>query len=130
MVEFVYEGVEENLKDMEWLKNRCILCPHNYSIAEINDWIMDLLPGEETIEYSVDTPNIHDEDDGIPVKFLIALNHLGCPKHGLPLKKEMILLFMSAKNKQGLRNIFLMLKNNIKERTPKCYCTILSEMKW
>ena len=82
IVEFVYEGIEENSR-YGLIKNRCILCPHKDSIAEINDQIMDLLTGEETIVYTAGTPNIHDEDGGIPVEFPNSLNYLGCPKYRL-----------------------------------------------
>ena len=38
---------------------------------------MGLLPGEEKISYSADTPNSHDEDGDIPVEFLNTLNYPG-----------------------------------------------------
>ena len=74
---FVYEGIEDYCDNSEWLKNRCILCPHKSSTSEINDQVMDLLPGEETISYSADTANSQDED----VEFLNTLNYPGYSKH-------------------------------------------------
>ena len=41
IVNFVYEGIEDNCDKSEWLKNRCILCPHNESTSEMNDQVMD-----------------------------------------------------------------------------------------
>ena len=41
LVEFVYEGIENNYEDEEWLKNRCILWPHNDSTTKMNDQVMD-----------------------------------------------------------------------------------------
>ena len=58
----MYEGIADNCNNSDWLKNRCIIFPQIGSTAEMNDQIMDLLPGEESIIYSADTPNSHDED--------------------------------------------------------------------
>ena len=73
MVNFVYEGIEDNCSHSEWLKSRCILYPHNDITSEMNDQVMDLIAGKETISYSVDMPNSHDEDRDIPVEFLNIL---------------------------------------------------------
>ena len=119
---FVYEGIEDNCDNSEWLKNRCILCPHNDSTSEMNDQVMDLLPGEETISYSADTPNSQDEDGDIPVEFLNTLNYPGYPKHQLRLKKNMILMLMRNINKkQGLCNGTSLILKNVKDRTLECY---------
>ena len=88
IVNFVYEGIEDNCNNSEWLKNRFIIYPHNDSTSEMNDQVMDLLPGEETISYSADTANSQDEDEDIPVEFLNTLNYPGYPKHQLRLKKK------------------------------------------
>ena len=83
----MYEGIEDICDYSEWLKNRYILCPHNDSISEMNDQVMGLLPGEEIISYSADTPNSHDGDGDIQVEFLNTLDYPGYPKHKLRLKK-------------------------------------------
>jgi len=121
-VNFVYGGIEDNCDNSDWLKNRCILCPHNDSTSEMNDQVMDLLPGEEIISYSADTPNSHDEDGDIPVEFLNTLNYPGYPKHQLRLKKNMILMLMRNINKkQGLCNGTRLILKNVKDRTLECY---------
>ena len=98
-VNFVYEGIEDNCDNSDWLKNRCILCPHNDSTSEMNDQVMDLLPGEETISYNADTQKSQDVDGDIPFEFLNTLNYPGYPKHQLRLKKHMILMLMRNINK-------------------------------
>ena len=45
----MYEGIEDNCNNSEWLENRCILCPHNGSTSKMNDHVIDLLQGEENI---------------------------------------------------------------------------------
>ena len=90
--------MEDNCNNSEWLTNRCILYPHNGSTSEMNYQVMDLLPGEETISYSANTPNSHDEDGDMPVEFLNTLNYTGYPKHQLRLKKNMILMLMKSIN--------------------------------
>ena len=67
----------------------------------MNDQVMDLLPREETISYSADTPKSHDEDGDIPVEFLNTLNYPGYPKHQLRLTKNMILMLMRNINKKA-----------------------------
>ena len=67
MVKFVYEGIEDNFEDPDWFKNRCILCPHNESSANMNDLVMDSIPGEEKISYSAESPSTNDEYDDVPV---------------------------------------------------------------
>ena len=118
MVKFVYEGIEDNFEDPDWFKNRCILCPHNESSAKMNDRVMDLIPGEETISYSADSPSTNDEYDDVPVEFLNSLNYPGYPKHSLRLKKNMILMLLRNINKKrGLCNGNLLILNNIKNYT-------------
>ena len=46
MVNFVYEGIEDNCNNSELIKNRFIICPYNDSTSEMNDQVMDLLPEE------------------------------------------------------------------------------------
>ena len=88
MVKYVYEGIEDdNFKYPNWFKNGCILCPHNESSVNMNDRVMDLIPGEETISYSADSPTTNEEYDDVSVEFLNNLNHPGYPKHSLRLKK-------------------------------------------
>ena len=53
----------------------------------MNDRVMDLIPGEETISYSADSPTTSEEYDDVPVEFLNSLNYPGYPKHCLRLKK-------------------------------------------
>ena len=122
MVKFVYEGIEDNYENSDWLKNRCILCPHNESYADMNDRVMDLLPGEETISYSADSPTANEEYDDVPVEFLNSLHYPGYPKHRLSLKKNMILMLMRNINKKiGLCNGTRLILKNIKGRTLECY---------
>ena len=122
MVKFVYKGIEDNFEDHDWFKNRCILCPHNESSANMNDHVMDLIPGEETISYSADSPTTSEEYDDVPVEFLNSLNYPGYPKHSLRLKKNMILMLLRNINKKrGLCNGTRLILKNVKERTLECY---------
>ena len=84
--------------------------------------VLDLLPGEETISYTGDTPNLHDVDGDIPVEFLNTLNYPGYHKHQLRLKKNMILMLMRNINKrQRLCNGTRLILKNVKDRTLEFY---------
>ena len=85
--------------------------------------VLDLLPGEETISYTGDTPNLHDVDGDIPVEFLNTLNYPGYPpKHQLRSKENIILMLMQNINKnQGLCNGKWLILKNLKDRTLECY---------
>ena len=82
----------------------------------MNDQVVDLLPGKETISYSADAPKLHDEHGDIPVEVLNTLNYPGYPKHQLRLRKNMILMLMQNINKnQGLCNGIQLILRNVKD---------------
>jgi len=51
----VYEKLKEVLPTSEYLAERAILAPRNIDVANINDMVLDLLPGESTTYFSADT---------------------------------------------------------------------------
>ena len=103
---FLHKGINNYCDNSDCrLKKRCIFCPQNGSIAEMNDQVMDFLPGEEKIFNSAGIPNQHEEDGHIPIEFLNTLNCLSCSKHQLSLKSRMILICVKNINKI---NVFVM----------------------
>ena len=102
-IEFVYQDMNENIDYEMYFLNRCILCPHNDSVKEINEQVTDLFHGEEIISYSSDS--MIDNEEDIPVEFLNTLNISGLPQHELILKKNMpVMLMRNIDKERGLCN--------------------------
>jgi hypothetical protein len=72
-----------------FLQERAILCPRNKTVQEINDYIMDMITGEEMTYRSCDSvydASIVSIDEMYPTEFLNTLKFLGIPDHELRLK--------------------------------------------
>jgi len=86
MIQAVYPNVNQNYKNLEWLRERAILAPKNDDVNEINKEILAMLPGD-VIEYkSVNTVVDADEAVNYPTEFLNSLDPAGLPQHRLILK--------------------------------------------
>jgi ATP-dependent DNA helicase PIF1 len=86
IVKKVYEDLQTNYMDLQYLKDRAILTPTNDVVDSINDYIVSLIP-EQAKEYLscdkvIKAPNTHDSYDLVyPVKFLNTLNGNNFPQH-------------------------------------------------
>ena len=47
LINWVYNGIEDNLDNREWFAQRLILCEFNFETNEINETVLARLPGEE-----------------------------------------------------------------------------------
>ena len=54
-----------DVRDVHDVRDRVV----HYDV-NVNDRVMDLIPGEETISYSADSPTTSEEYDDVPVEFL------------------------------------------------------------
>ena len=79
--------------------DRCILCPLNESTNEMNEQLIEKLPGEEIISYSADSSSGTNNFEEFPIEFLNRFDYPGFPKHALKLKQNMILMLMRNINK-------------------------------
>ena len=50
----IYENVEDNYLDENWLCQRCILTPKNNNIYIINQYLLNKFPGEMKVYRSID----------------------------------------------------------------------------
>ncbi|KAG2659831.1 hypothetical protein PVAP13_1KG278905 [Panicum virgatum] len=110
IVSFVYEDLHSRYRDVSYLKGRAILTPTNDLVDEINNFIVDLLPGEGKQYLSCDrivkAPGSHDSFDLLyPVEFLNSLNGNNFPCHELILKEGVpIMLLRNLNQSIGLCN--------------------------
>lgn len=83
---------------------RCILCPKNDMVQEINELVTEQFPGEAQEYFSADMTR-PEEEALYPIEFLNTLNPQGLPQHKLTLKiGQPIILLRNMDFKQGLAN--------------------------
>ena len=78
IVSIKYPNLVQQYKDPEYLRSRGILTPINQMVDDINSYILDILPGEQTTYLSSDSicktsENMNDQDIMFPTKFLNTL---------------------------------------------------------
>lgn len=105
----IYPDLLQNLNDQTFFRERAILCPTNDDVNEVNNHIMDLLPGE--IKEYVSSDKICDSDTsvardaGLSTEFLNAIKCAGVPNHVLRLKLGVpVMLIRNIDQKYGLCN--------------------------
>ena len=99
LIKYVYNGIREIHIDHTWLMEMGILSPHNDSVNEINENMIEEMPEEEKYSNAdkvcrQERNNEHNANDfeNIAIEFLNNLNYPGFPKHKLRLKKNIILM--------------------------------------
>ncbi|PON47878.1 DNA helicase Pif1-like, partial [Parasponia andersonii] len=88
IAENVYPHINEKYHQPEYLKERAILTPKNETVYLLNDFIMQLLPGEPYIFLSLDTIckanyGVNDEDMLYTIEFLNGMKIARIPNHDL-----------------------------------------------
>jgi hypothetical protein len=87
-----------NYKSPEYLAARAIVCPNNQDADAINDYIVNLVPGDSGQYLSCDTiskssEHILDFDILYPTEFLNCINANSFPNHNIMLKKVSLLCY-------------------------------------
>ncbi|UYV82493.1 hypothetical protein LAZ67_21002525 [Cordylochernes scorpioides] len=86
LYEKVFPNIGVNYLSEEWLCARTILAPKNSTVLEINNTILNSIPGESKIYRSIDTMVDPDESVSYPPEFLNSLELSGTPSHRIVLK--------------------------------------------
>ena len=55
LVDDVFPSIAERFSDAKWVGKRAILSPSNKKVQEVNDAVLERLPGREVVMKSVDT---------------------------------------------------------------------------
>jgi len=105
----VYPNLLQNLNDQTFFRERAILCPTNDDVSEVNNHIMDLLPGEVKEYFSsdkiCDSDTSVERDANMSTEFLNAIKCSGVPNHVLRLKLGVpVMLIRNLDQKYGLCN--------------------------
>jgi hypothetical protein len=99
-----------NYNSPEYLATRAIICPNNQDVDAINDYIVNLVPGDNVQYPSCDTiskssEHIPDFDVLYPTEFLNSINANSFPNHRPVLKKGVIVMLLRNLNQtMGLCN--------------------------
>ncbi|XP_057747737.1 uncharacterized protein LOC130966935, partial [Arachis stenosperma] len=110
IVNTIYPNLVQNFCDPSFFQDRAILASIVENVEEINNYIVDLLPGEEKNYLSADLICGSDaysdvEVDWINVEFLNQIRCSGLPNHSLKLKIGMpIILLRNVDPVGGLYN--------------------------
>jgi hypothetical protein len=119
LVNNIYPGIAEGNKPDDYFLNRTILSPTNSHVDELNKFILDMFPGEETVIRSIDKvvgiPNIY------PIEFLNAQKSGGLPLAHLSLKVGCpLMLLRNIDVSNGLCNGTRMILLDIQPRVLQC----------
>ena len=105
-----YPNFSINYNNPDYLRERAIITPRNVIVNEINNYAVDLLPGDKKVYLSFDTIS-HDSGTNenidllYPTEFLNQLEFSGLPTHELVLKVDMpIILLRNLNQTCGLCN--------------------------
>ncbi|CAN0922373.1 ATP-dependent DNA helicase PIF1 [Linum grandiflorum] len=92
-----------NYHNVAYIRSRAIVTPTNDMVTEINDYILDRLPGQQHIYLSSDTLTSPGSDQTslemeYPTEFLNGLSYNGMPEHQLRFKKYSIVMLLRNLN--------------------------------
>ncbi|MCH87034.1 ATP-dependent DNA helicase PIF1, partial [Trifolium medium] len=110
IVESTYPDMLHNMNDPSFFRDRAILTPKNTIVNLVNEYILDLIPGEEKIYLSYDSPcssnsNVDTPDDLHTPEFLNSIVSSGVPNHKLRLKVGVpVMLMRNMDQSSGLCN--------------------------
>jgi hypothetical protein len=104
LIDSVYPGLNAGIPVTEFLAERAILAARNIDVNELNDSLLDRLPGNEHLYKSIDSVSTEDEQT-YPEEYLNSLDINGVPPHKLRLKVGApIILLRNINHKNGLCN--------------------------
>ncbi|KAJ8876613.1 hypothetical protein PR048_021058 [Dryococelus australis] len=125
LIEAVYPGLENLLeRDFHWLCSRAIVSPRNDSVNEINNLIIQRVPGQVKTYKSIDTVTNVDDVVHFPQDFLNSLNPSGLPPHELSLKVGTPIMLLRNISPPNMCNGTILLIKDLKENL--IVATILS----
>ncbi|CAL9002846.1 unnamed protein product, partial [Prunus brigantina] len=105
-----YPDFDKKFADFAYLRERAIVTARNSTVTEINNYAIDLLPGEKHVYLSSDSlcsssTNLENLCMMYPTEFLNQLEFNGLPEHSLTLKIGMpIMLLRNLNQSSGLCN--------------------------
>ena len=100
MISWVYDDLQANIANPEWLCERVILCPTNSEVDKVNEYMTKMFPGEEHVCSNVDTAD-SEGDYVYTTEFLHTLCPSGMPPHCITLKVGMVIMLLRNFDQQN-----------------------------
>ncbi|KAI3944684.1 hypothetical protein MKW98_021142 [Papaver atlanticum] len=110
IVNITFPNMQQRLKDVNYLKSRCILTPNSECVDEVNSYIVSTIQSETRTYYSVDSISltseaVENQDDLFPVELLNSLKISGFPNQESELRAGVpIMLPINYNRSMGLCN--------------------------
>jgi len=90
----VYANMESNIHNLEYFKERAILCSTNETVNKANEKLLKKLSTPSAHCHSIDTVLNPDQAAAFQTEFLNSIEYSGIPQHHLHLKKGAVILLM------------------------------------
>jgi ATP-dependent DNA helicase PIF1 len=104
LIDDVYPGLDAAIPIPEFLAERAILAARNIDVNDLNDSLLDRVPGDEHLYNSIDSVSTEDQQT-YPEEYLNSLDINEVPPHKLRLKVGApIILLRNINPKNGLCN--------------------------
>jgi ATP-dependent DNA helicase PIF1 len=110
LVDFVYPNIVANIANNKMFQDEAILAPTLEVVQQVNDFVLDIIPGDSKDYLSCDTPCKSDEEhsiqsDWFTSEFLNDIKCSGIPNHRLTLKVGVpVMLLRNIDQAAGLCN--------------------------
>ncbi|CAJ2653406.1 unnamed protein product [Trifolium pratense] len=110
IVQSTYPDLVKNMNDSSFFRQRAILAPTNSVVSGVNEYILDLIPSEEKVYLSYDSPcnqsSFVDAPDNVHTpEFLNTIVSSGIPNHKVRLKIGVpIMLMRNMDQSSGMCN--------------------------
>ena len=94
VVDTAFDDFGANIGNNEYFKSRVLLAATNAVVNEVNNELVDRIPGNMETFYSVDEVADIDDTTMFPTEFLNSLSLSGLPEHELHLKKDTVVILL------------------------------------
>ena len=101
VVDAVFDDFENNIGNSEYFKSRVVLAALNEIVNEVNDEMVQKLPGELHTFHSIDTVKNVDASTMFPTEYLNILSLSGMPEHELKLKENTVVILLRNMDIKG-----------------------------
>ena len=89
-----FDDFEANIGNSEYFQSRVLLAATNQIINEVNNEMVDRMPGDLHCFTSVDTVDDLDDATMFPTEYLNTLSLSGLPEHELNLKVDTVVILL------------------------------------
>ena len=94
VIEKVFDDFQSHIGDMEYFQGRVLLATTNKIVDEVNEEMVERIPGDLHTFHSIDTVTDIDNSTMFPTEFLNSLNLSGLPEHTLKLKRNTVVILL------------------------------------